>query len=454
MNDLAAKILKATKALVRIQGRDAAYIEMIATDEFSFQYLSSYCEGEGSKVALSLAVPVRSEPYVSSSLLPFFDNLLFEGEQLRLIEKQYSLTRQSVVDRFRLLMLMGQTTLSVVSVLPFVDGEIYEFSHELETLDAPRELYGVQAAYKDACPICLLVSSKPHSSCVKALWGTTKEIQIEAFADEPQNIFKAIVLGQSLSGAQKKALFGLNRSGILRRSESPTHILKPEGEFEEMPANEHLTMAAARFLNFKVPASGLFRVEGIPGFLYVTRRFDRGPAGQVWAFEDMAQLSQELAEDKDRASMELVAETIEKFASSPAIEFADFFRRTLFCFLTGNGDMHLKNWGLLYDLNLSLRKLAPVYDYLNVRASFPQEQVEMILPIGGKSRQLTRDDFYKFGLDVLRLNRAYIDKTFQSLATWVDCLSEFAERSALSRGRKERYLRVVQERYARLHGED
>lgn len=439
------------KALVRVAGIDAGYLDLIASDEFSFRYLPSYLQSPGKPLPVSLALPLSPAPYLSQTLHPFFDNLLFEGDQLRLAEKKYGLNRFSTVDRFKLLMVTGQFTLGIVSVLPIVDGTPVELSLRIPETLWETVLLPLEPAYQDACSICLQPGPLAgHRSCLRLLWGTEKSIKMEAFAVDPQNIFRTIVSGQSVSGAQRKALYHITKQGVLKRAGEPSHLLKPEGDFPEMPANEHLTMAIARQLNFRVPPIGLFHVEGI-GFVYVTRRFDLDSSGRKFlAVEDTAQLSQELAENKARSEMAHVAAIIKQYASSPQIECAEFFKRVLFCFLTGNGDMHLKNWSMCRDIDKNLTKLSPIYDYLNVRASYPQEQVEMILPLNGKQSDLTRNDLEGFARKSLGLDTAFVTKAFNVLGYWVETIEEFCARSALSQARKNRYIAIVRERYARM----
>ena len=112
--------------------------------------------------------------------------------------------------------------------------------------------------------------------------------------------------------------------------------------------------------------------------------------------------------------------------------------------------MHLKNWSMIYDPSSKLYKLRPVYDWLNVRASMPTEKVEMILPIGGKRADLDRSDLEKFGLGTLKLNKAFVQKTFLEVPVWVSSAQSLCEVSALSETMKIRYLKIVEERSRRL----
>lgn len=438
--------LTARQALVYVKGEVAGTLTMVATDEYRFAYNEAYIQSRG--IPISLRLPLRKEPYISEYLHPFFDNLLFEGEQLRLAEKKFGLNRRSSVDRFKLLMLTGQFTLNAVSILPLVNNEALRLDSGSQPLEGVR-LYPLMPAYKDSCSICLKENPQgEHKACRKALWETERPIQMEAFIEEPINIFRTFIAGQSISGAQRKSLFHLDKFKNLRRQGLPQYIIKPDGDFPEMPANEHLTMSIARELNFPVPPIGLYDVEDI-GLICVIKRFDWTKKIGYQPIEDMAQLNEELAERKDQGTLEAIGRTINAYTHSPAIEQADFFRRTLFAFITGNGDMHLKNWSIYHDAKSGFLKLAPLYDYLNVRASFPQEQVESVLPFNGKQKNIMKHDFEAFA-KTIGVKPSFVQSCFNGLPHWHNVIQEFLARSALSEKLKERYGDVVKQRLQRL----
>lgn len=447
MGSIEQEAMNARRALVKVNHEPAGILTMIATDEYQFQYLDEYRTQQ--KPPVSLRMPLRKEPYVEENLHPFFDNLLFEGEQLRLFERRYGLQRQSKVDRFKLLMLTGQSTLSAVSVMPLMGDRPLILSTTAENSQNLTS-YELIPAYTGSCSICLKESQKgDHAACRKALWETQRNIRMEAYSEDPINIFRSIQLGQSISGAQRKALFHLNqKKKTLTREGFPHYILKPDGEFPEMPANEHLTMSVARELGFPVPAFGLYRVKGI-GLIYVIKRFDWTARTGFQPIEDLAQLNQELADRKNDGTLEQLAQIITKYTQSAAIELADFFRRILFCFVVGNGDMHQKNWSIYLDAKSGFLKLAPLYDYLNVRACFPQEQVEMVLSLNGKQKDLTIEDFKEFSLSI-GIKEKYRQACFDEIPRWHQTIEAFLERSLLSPEMRRRYGDVVRQRMSRL----
>ncbi len=100
----------------------------------------------------------------------------------------------------------------------------------------------------------------------------------------------------SISGAQRKGLFALQNNKLYVNSADSTFVFKPEGDFPELPANEHLTMTAARQLKFDVPPSTLIQIDGV-GLVFALKRFDRIGKYRL-LLEDMAQICGESSEDK------------------------------------------------------------------------------------------------------------------------------------------------------------
>lgn len=433
-----------SKAEVYIESKKVGRLEKIATDEYVFTYYGDYLATK-SAIPVSLTLPLRPEPYIAETLHPFFDNLIFEGYQLRLMEKKFGLSRMSAVDRFYLLLVTGEFSFSPVKVIP--DPSLPEDFGKTESF--PLEKIPLSSPYEGYCPICLEESDDAHPACKKHLWGTQGQIYIEAYREEPVNIFKTFVSGQSISGAQRKALFHLGKRTLTREG-LPTHMLKPDGDFAEMPANEHLTMAAAKKAGFSVPEVGLYKASGI-GLIYVIKGFNSRkscPPGSIT--EDYNQLSEGLSEEKDKSTMEQVAEITNRYGSSSKLENIELFKRMLFCFLTGNGDMHLKNWSLTRNRENGLVKLSPVYDFLSVRTFYPQEKVESILSMGGETSGFSRTEFSLFGREVLGITDSIVEKSLDNVLEWRNLVEGFVHRSLLSNSHRDRYLKILEDRAGRL----
>ncbi len=226
-------------------------------------------------------------------------------------------------------------------------------------------------------------------------------------------------------------------------------ILKPNPPpFEEVPANEALTMTMAAAAGMEVPPHGLLPASD-GSWIYVIKRFDREGRGKRLHVEDFAQLSGATRETKYDSSLEKVARLVERYCSFPALELPKLAHRLLFCFLTGNEDMHLKNFSLL--VRNGVASLAPAYDLLNTTLVLENAQEESALPLAGKKRGLTRKNWIDDYCSVrLGLKPKQLDPILESLAHAAETWTSLIGRSFLSPGRQESYRTLLEERLLRL----
>jgi serine/threonine-protein kinase HipA len=226
-------------------------------------------------------------------------------------------------------------------------------------------------------------------------------------------------------------------------------ILKPNPPlFREVPANEALTMTMASKVGINVPPHGL--IPSIDGsWIYVIRRFDREARNRRLHVEDFAQLSGATRETKYESSLERVAKIIENFCTFPALEKPKLARLLLFCFLTGNEDMHLKNFSLL--VQKGVVKLSPAYDLLNTTLVLENAREESALTLNGRKRKLTREHWIEgFCQDRLQLSEQQTESILRDFQTAVPNWHASIDRSYLSKSQKKSYLQILDERCTRL----
>jgi serine/threonine-protein kinase HipA len=227
------------------------------------------------------------------------------------------------------------------------------------------------------------------------------------------------------------------------------YIIKPQNDiFPELPENEDVTMKMAKVYGIDVPFHGL--VYSKDGSLsYFIKRFDRYSKGKKYATEDFAQLTGSSRDTKYDYTMEKLVKVIDDYCTFPAIEKADFFKRVLFCFITGNEDMHLKNFSVITKAGKTT--LTPVYDFLNSSISIKNPQEELALSLKGKKSNFKSTELIDYyAKELLQLN----DKTIaiilsdmnKSLSKWI----ELVEVSFLSDAMKEKYLKVLDNRMKRF----
>ena len=226
-------------------------------------------------------------------------------------------------------------------------------------------------------------------------------------------------------------------------------ILKPQSDlYAELPENEALTMTLATVFQLDVPVHGLVYSKD-NSMTYFVKRFDRYGHKKKFAQEDFAQLLGERRDTKYRSSMEKVVQVINTFCTFPKIELLKLFKLTLFNFLVGNEDMHLKNFSLLTRDGKVL--LAPAYDLLNSSIAIGNAKEELALPLNGKKNNLTQQDFLRyFGEERLGLNAVVINEVMRAIALALPTWRELITISFLSKKMQTAYLTLLDERARRL----
>jgi len=167
----------------------------------------------------------------------------------------------------------------------------------------------------------------------------------------------------------------------------------PSTQFPEMPQNEHLTMLMAKnvFGIRTLPSSLIRLASGELG--YITRRIDRTSEGNKIHMLDMFQILE--AFDKYKGSMERIGKAISAYSANTLLDQLFYFELVLFSYITGNNDMHLKNFSMI--AKNSDWEMAPAYDLLSVKIVLPEDEEELALPIESKKRKLKLDHFSRFG---------------------------------------------------------
>jgi serine/threonine-protein kinase HipA len=254
----------------------------------------------------------------------------------------------------------------------------------------------------------------------------------------------------SLSGMQPKvsAIFSRKDGQFKVVDTNGSYILKPSPQaFPGAAENEALTMELARQAGIDVPRCGWISAKDGSGVFWI-ERFDRWGTGnrQRVRCEDACQILDVPASWKYLGNLETLARVVQEHCSNPRLQLVRLFQRVLFCWVTGNGDMHLKNWSLLE--NGKLIELAPAYDLLNTRILTNDEE-ESALELNSRKTGFDRAlliDY--FGREVCGLNDRMIEKTTQALRSVNWDLTIHG--SKLSVDDSIRYQQLVYERLERL----
>lgn len=255
----------------------------------------------------------------------------------------------------------------------------------------------------------------------------------------------------SIQGVQPKlsAKLNIKKSIFEIVDKGGRYIFKPQIEnYPNVPENEDLTMRLAATVGIEVPNHGLiYSKDG--SLTYFIRRFDRQGQKTKLHVEDFAQLSGENRETKYDSSMEKVATIIETYCTFPVVEKSKLFTRTLFSFLIGNEDMHLKNFSLI--VRNERTELSPAYDLLNSSIIIPNPKEELALPIKGRKNHLTEKDLLDyFGGQCLGLSQKTIDDQIHRFKMAIPTWHQIIDKSFLNHEIKQKYEAILSSRTKRL----
>lgn len=219
---------------------------------------------------------------------------------------------------------------------------------------------------------------------------------LEYTRENLDELAKKVIQSQtSLTGVQPKLSLNLDRhegsSRLTIVGLWGDYIFKPQtDDYQQLPEVEDLTMHLAEVARISTVPHSLIRLgDGSIG--YITRRIDRTPNGEKIDMEDMCQLTLHPTEYKYRSSYEQIAKVIAAHSSTPKLCLVNFMQLILFCYLTGNNDMHLKNFSLYAPKSNYM--LTPAYDLLNVAIVNPKDKEELALTLNGKKSRLQKRDF-------------------------------------------------------------
>ena len=225
-------------------------------------------------------------------------------------------------------------------------------------------------------------------------------------------------------------------------------ILKPpHDDYPEMPANEHLTMRIAEAIGIRTVKSSLIKLQS-GELAYITKRIDRTEKGEKIHMLDMFQITG--AFDKYKSSMEKVGKALGEYSSNTLLDELYFFELTIFSFLTGNNDMHLKNFSMINSGKNWL--LAPAYDLLNVAIANPDDKEELALTLEGKKKKLKRENFERFGKG-LGLNDKQVEGVFNRFVKNKKVVLKLINASFLSEEYRKKYKELIEKRYSVLSKE-
>lgn len=202
----------------------------------------------------------------------------------------------------------------------------------------------------------------------------------------------------------------------------------PDARYSHVPENEYSMMELARAVGINVPKTMLLAAEqihGLPSELqkpgemaFAIKRFDRGDDAKLIHIEDFAQILNVYPEKKyGHANYTNIAKIIWKETGTPGI--IEFTRRLVYNILIGNGDMHLKNWSVIYPDGIT-PELAPAYDFVSTVPYIKNDSLALNL-VGNKSfDSVNIKSFYKLAAKAALPEKVIIETVFATLDAFAE----------------------------------
>ena len=308
------------------------------------------------------------------------------------------------------------------------------------------------------CKICLGALGGEekgcHAACCRGLFGGAQPPLVPYSWEALNSLAEQIVRSHvAVPGVQPKLSLHLEPGGTREGGRFTLvgleggYILKPPVErFPQMPELEHLTMRMAGCFGIETAGCGLIALED-GQLALIVRRMDRVGERKL-AMEDMCQLTDRMTEEKYRGSLESAGREILRHCSNPGLDALRFFEVNLFCFLTGNSDMHLKNFSLIRSGDGEIR-LSPAYDLLATVLLLPEDKEESALTIRGRKKRLNRRDFMALG-EALKLTERQIANSLRRFEKGLEAAIGLISAGFCSKEMQLRYRALVEQRWRRI----
>jgi len=295
-----------------------------------------------------------------------------------------------------------------------------------------------------------------HKSCSIKFFGKNTPPILDYTQSEMLELAEKVVKSQkTITGVQPKLSLSSKKMTENSAIERFTivglwgkFILKPQTIlYEQLPEIEDLTMHLAELSKIKTVEHSLIRLKS-GELTYITKRIDRLKNKKLH-MEDMCQLTERQTEHKYKGSHEQVAKIIKIYSNNPGFDIVNFYELVLFCFLTGNNDMHLKNFSLLKDINLNYN-LCPAYDLVASELVVEGDDEELALNLNGKKKKIKRKDF-SIAMKTSGMNDKSIENVFKKFEKLQNKWHTHINESFLSNEFKENYHNMIVEKYKQMY---
>lgn len=246
--------------------------------------------------------------------------------------------------------------------------------------------------------------------------------------DQPSKTDRDSALRFSLAGVHLKLSAAMDATGgltIPAAGIGGDWIVKlPSPEYHGVPENEFSIMTLACMVGIDVPQIRLVDIgtiknlpdgiERLGGHAFIIERFDRTPDGGAVHIEDFAQVFGVYPEDKYKtARMRNIAQVLA--TEGTLADTAELIRRIVFNALIGNGDLHLKNWSVIYP-DKRTASIAPAYDFLSTVPYIPGDSYALKISRTKDFGAITEDELIHLAAKAALPEKLVIDMTQETVA--------------------------------------
>ncbi len=294
-----------------------------------------------------------------------------------------------------------------------------------------------------------------HKACSRKIFGQSTPPELPYTETQMEDLALQIIRSQvTITGVQPKISLDISSGQNKNEPKRFTivglwgdYILKPPTQqYPQLPEVEDLTLHLAGIAKIEVVPHSLIRLK-TGKLAYITKRTDRSKSGKIH-MEDMCQLTEKLTEDKYRGSYEQIAKTILKFSTNPGLDVVNFFELVLFSFLTGNADMHLKNFSLIHKPGTGTI-LSPAYDLVATTLVNTADDEDLALTLNGKKKKIRYNDFVA-AFNTLKLETKQQVNIFKKMERAKDKWMEFIDISFLTDDFKVMFKQLIEDRFTRI----
>ncbi len=296
-----------------------------------------------------------------------------------------------------------------------------------------------------------------HPACARFFFGSSTAPLLPYTRDNMSDLAHQVIrTSVSVTGVQAKMSLDIDRGKKYEPAKFTIvglwgkYIFKPQsGRYPFLPELEDLTMKMAEAAHIRTARHTLIRLaDGELG--YMTLRMDRGKKGEKISMLDMCQLSNRLTEHKYYGTYQQLAETIKRYSSVPMLDVQRYWEIVLFSWITGNSDMHCKNFSLI-DTGNGEYTLAPAYDLLAVLLADPgdHEEMAMSFTVGGTKNGFNRNTFVT-AFTQSGISPTIAEKMIKKMKSYLPAWEKLIDQSFLPDNMKAEYYLLLHKRISAL----